>query len=169
MGKHLEKTAQAATFVAGLLIIALMVAQVVIVALRYIFALGLSWTQDLMVYLFMLASVLPLVIVVYQNHNVRVDVFFQSYSPATKSRLDRFALFALLLPVCAFTVWVSAPSVINSWQLLEGSPTFGGLPGYFLLKTVQLVMFAGLSLCAIVLILRPVPWAYDLTSDQKDP
>lgn len=160
MDKLLERAASGAAFVAGLLVIVLMIAQVVIVALRYVFALGLSWTQDLMVYLFMLASVLPLVIVVLHNHNVRVDVFFQTYRSATKSWLDRFALVALLLPVCVFTVYVSAPSVINSWQLLEGSPTFGGLPGYFLLKTVQLVMFAGLALCACLLMVRRAPWRY---------
>lgn len=159
--RSLEKVAKGTNHIAGLMVIALMVLQVIIVVLRYVFSLGITWSQDLMVYLFMVSSVLPLILVVLVNDNVRVDVFFQDYSPALKSRMDRFALFILLLPVSIFTVYASIPTVVNSWKLLETSPTFGGLPGYFILKTILMVMFAGLAVCSLVLLKRPIPWAYE--------
>ena len=47
----------------------------------------------------------------------------------------------LLVPFCAFALWVSTPSVVSSWQVLEGSPDPGGLPRYPI-KTLVPVAFA---------------------------
>ncbi len=161
----LLRLADRANALAGTLIITLMVAQFIIVVLRYVFAYGASWSLDLLVYLFMLASILPLVLVVLKNYSVRVDIFYQGYKPAKKARLDRFGLAVLLLPVAAYTTYISWAPVVNSWKLLEGSPTLGGLPGYFVLKTVLLLVFLGLAVAALVLILRERPWDYDPDED----
>ena len=145
----------------GALVIVLMLVQFVVVVLRYLFAFGFSWSLDLLSYLFMTASLLPLFLVVAANHNVRVDVFYQNYSATTKALLDRAALGLLLLPVCVYTAFASWSPLLNSWRLLEASPTLGGLPGYFALKTLQLVCFAGLAVIAAVLVLHRRPWHYD--------
>ena len=36
----------------------------------------------------------------------------------------------VLLPFCAFCLWVSLPTVRNSWAVLESSSDPGGLPRY---------------------------------------
>jgi len=143
--------------VAGGLIVALMLAQFVIVVLRYLFAFGFSWGLDLLSYLFMTASLLPLLTVVIAGHNIRVDVFQHAYTAATKARLDRFAHAFMLLPACAHAVVVSWPALVNSWQLLEASPTLDGLPGYFALKSLLWLSFAALAVAAAGLAWRPRP------------
>jgi len=143
---------------AGLLIIGIMLVQLVVVLLRYVFSIGVAWGLDLLVYLFLVASLLPLLFVILSNHNVRVDVFYQSYSLSLRNRLDRISLAALLFPVTAYTAYVSWAPALNSWRLLEASPTLDGLPGYFLLKTLQLLVFASLSLIAVLLAARAQPW-----------
>ena len=162
--KLLHRIADSAAAIAGGLIILLMLAQFAIVVLRYLFAFGFSWGLDLLSYLFMTASLLPLFLVVLDNHNVRVDVFYQGYPTPAKALLDRTALL-LLLPACAYTACLSWPALINSWHLLEASPTLGGLPGYFLLKTLQFASFAGLSVVAALLVLCRTPWDYSQPQD----
>ena len=154
----LERAANYANATAGALILVLLIAQLVIVLMRYVFSVGVQWGQDLLVYLFMLSSILPLWLVILKNINVRVDVFYQNYATKTKRALDRFGLLCLLLPVCIYATWASLGPTLNSWSLLEASPTFGGLPGYFLLKTMLTVIFAGLTIIAVVLLLRPKLW-----------
>lgn len=51
----------------GWLIALLLIAQVIIVALRYVFSLGLSWATDLMVSLFLLSVLLPGLMVIIGN------------------------------------------------------------------------------------------------------
>ena len=159
--QNATKFANIAAAVAGLLIIALMLSQFLIVLLRYLFSIGFSWGLDLLSYLFMIASLLPLLLVVLENRSLRIDIFYQNRTRSSKALLDRIGLLFLLLPVCAYISYISWPALLNSWQLLEASPTLGGLPGYYLLKTLQLVSFAGLSLVAIILIFAREPWEYD--------
>lgn len=150
-----HRFAEALAGVAGGLLVALMLAQFGIVVLRYLFAFGFSWGLDLLSYLFMASSLLPLVFVVVAGKSIRIDVFSHNYAAAAKSRLDRFAFLLLLLPACAHTAHVSWPALVNSWQLLEASPTLGGLPGYFLLKSLLWLSFAALALAAAWLAWRP--------------
>ncbi len=157
----LERTSEVATWGAALAIVILMLAQVIMVVLRYVFSAGFQWGQDLLVYLFMGASVLPLAYVIVKNRSVRVDVFYAGYSQATKATLDRWGLLLLFLPVTASTVYASWGPLINSWQIHEGSATFGGLPGLYLLKTLQVLVFIALALCALLLGMKRRPWEYD--------
>ncbi len=157
-----------AATLAGALIIAMVVVQLVIVVLRYVFFFGVTWGLDLLVYLFLISSLLPLFLVVLENRSVRVDVLYQGYPSILKAVVDRVGLAVLLFPVMAYTAYVSFAPTLNSWKLLESSPTLGGLPGYFLLKTVMLITFSGLTLIAFILVLRSRPWDYTQKSEKGD-
>jgi TRAP-type mannitol/chloroaromatic compound transport system permease small subunit len=152
---------EVATWGAALAIVILMIAQIFMVVLRYVFSGGYQWGQDLLVYLFMCSSVLPMTYVLVKNLSVRVDVFYARYSQTTKTTLDRWGLLLLFLPVAISTVYASWGPLINSWQIREGSATFGGLPGLYLLKTLQALVFIALAICALLLGLKKRPWRYD--------
>lgn len=143
---------------AGYLVITLLLAQLLIVALRYVFALGWPWAQDLLVYLFFLSVLLPGLRVLTGNSSVRVDVFYASYSAQRRRLTDRLALALLLAPAMGYAAWASLPAVLRSWQVLESSPTFGGLPGYFLLKTALSLYFAAFAAVALALAFRRAPY-----------
>ncbi len=168
-GGFLSRITNSAASVAGASIIALVVIQIIIVILRYIFAYGIPWGLDLLVYLFLVGSLLPLPLVILENHNVRVDIFYQGYRPEKKAVLDRFGLAFLLFPSTGYAAYVSWRSMLNSWRLLESSPTLDGLPGYFLLKTILFLSFASLALVSLVLVMKKRPWGYQDKSDQNKP
>lgn len=163
-----DRLASMANSIAGYLILALMVSQLAIVVLRYVFSVGTQWGQDLLIYIFMIASVLPVVLVVLRNLNVRVDVFYVNFPGRVKARLDRFGLLFLLMPAMAYTAYVSWRSVLNSWQIGEGSATLGGLPGLYVLKALQMGMFGLLALAALLLCTRRNPWNYDAGKEEPE-
>ncbi len=65
-----------------------------------------------------------------QDRHVRVDVLYGRLSARGRALVDLGGTLLLLLPFCALAVWVSFPSVAESWRLLEGSVDPGGLPRY---------------------------------------
>lgn len=143
------------TTLGGIAVIALLLCQIIVVALRYVFSLGWPWATDLLTYLNFLIVTLPMVWVVAFNKSVRVDVLRGYMSDRLCILFDRLALLGLFLPAMAWAAWTSWSLTRNSWSLLESSPNMGGLPGYFLLKTILTATFTGLAIVAIWVGLRP--------------
>ncbi len=143
---------------AAIAVIVLLAAQIVVVAMRYVFSMGWPWATDLLTYLFFLIVSLPMVAVLLRNESVRVDVLSQSFSRPLRRAVDRVALLVLLFPAMAWAAWKSVPMVSTSWRVLESSPTLGGMPGYFVLKTLVAVVFAALAVLALFLGLRRTPY-----------
>lgn len=139
---------------AAVAVIALLLMQIVVVALRYVFSIGAPWASDMLTYLYFFIVLLPLVVVVLRDESVRVDVFSQSFPAPLMRLLDRFALLVLFSPAMALAAWNFVPMVKTSWRVLESSPSMGGLPGYFLLKTLAAVVFAILAIVALWLGVR---------------
>ncbi|MCB1160365.1 MAG: TRAP transporter small permease subunit [Leptospiraceae bacterium] len=64
------------------------------------------------------------------NVHVRVDVFYEKFSPEKKEKINFYGNLFLLLPFCLTLFVASLPAVINSWKVWELSPDPGGLPRY---------------------------------------
>ncbi|NOY27153.1 MAG: TRAP transporter small permease subunit [Oligoflexia bacterium] len=89
-------------------------------------------------YLFSAMFLLAAAWTLQQDRHVRVDVLYGRLSPRGRAWIDVLGTCLFLLPFCIFAVWVSFPSVAESWRLLEQSPDPGGLPRYPV-KTLLLV------------------------------
>jgi len=100
---------------------------------------------ELQWYLFSLVFLLGAAYTLERDAHVRVDVFYGRLSARRKALVDLLGTILLLVPFCVFSLWVSIPTVRNSWSVLEGSPDPGGLPRYPI-KTMILVAFALLIL-----------------------
>ncbi len=102
-------------------------------------------------YLFSLVFLLGAAYTFKHDNHVRVDVLYGRMSKRGRLWIDLIGTVVFLLPFSLFTLWVSWPSVRNSWTVLEGSPDPGGLPRYPI-KSMILVAFALLALqgCAEV-------------------
>lgn len=125
----------------------MVLAQFVIVVMRYVFGIGSTIMQESIVYmhsvLFMVAAGYTLL----HDGHVRVDIFYNPASPRQKAWTNLCGVFFLLLPVCVLVWWVAWPYVTAAWTALEGSPEGrSGIPGVFLLKTVILAFVALLSI-----------------------
>lgn len=110
--------------------------QFCIVIGRYVFGVNSIAAQESVLYmhatLFMLGAGYTLLV----DKHVRVDVFYSKASPATKRRIDIFGHLFLLIPSMSALLYWSWPSVRNSWRILEGPISVGGIEAVFLLKSL---------------------------------
>ncbi|WP_113911528.1 TRAP transporter small permease subunit [Roseovarius dicentrarchi] len=121
---------------------------------RYVFGVNSIAAQESVLYLhatlFMLGAGYTLLV----DKHVRVDVFFAKFSAVTQRRIDIFGHLFLLLPSMAALLYWSWPSVRNSWKILEGPISVGGIEAVFLLKTLIPLFCVLVMLQSIALLIR---------------
>ncbi len=127
-----------------------------VVVMRYAFRMGSVPMQDLYVWL---NGVMFMGIAGYallRDAHVRVDVFYRDARTRTKAVIDILGCVFFLLPFIS-VIWIwGFPYVQRSWRLAESSPNFGGMPGFYLLKTFLLVFVVVVGLQGIAIILRSI-------------
>ncbi|WP_372609316.1 TRAP transporter small permease subunit [Halomonas sp.] len=128
--------------------------QFAIVVGRYVFGVNSIAAQESVLYfhatLFMLGAGYTLLV----DKHVRVDVFFAKLGAQGQRRIDIFGHLFLLLPSMAALLYWSWPSVRNSWKILEGPISVGGIEAVFLLKTLIPLFCILIMLQAIALLIR---------------
>lgn len=133
---------------------AMVVIQVAVVLMRYVFGLGSIWMQESIVYLhgatFLLAGAYTLAV----DAHVRVDILYREARPRVRALVDTLGALFFLLPMCAVIFRMSLPYVERSWSILEGSRETSGIQGIFLLKTLILVFAALMALQGVAIALR---------------
>lgn len=110
--------------------------QFMIVLLRYVFGYSFIFLDEGVLYfhatLFMLGAGYTFLV----NAHVRVDIFYSGLSPRKQAIIDIFGHLFLLTPALFLLLWYSWPTVRNSWAILEGPISVGGIPASFLLKSL---------------------------------
>lgn len=106
-------------------------------------------------YLFSLVFLLGAAYTLRQGAHVRVDLLYGRLGERGKAWIDLVGTLLMMLPFSAFCLWLSWPSVRNSWAVREVSPDPGGLPRYPI-KTVILVAFVLLILQGISQVVKHV-------------
>ena len=118
------------------LALAMMLVQFAVVLLRYVFGISSIAVNESVLYmhaaLFMLGSGYTLLV----DGHVRVDIFYARAGPRRRAQIDVFGHLVLLIPAMAALLYWSWPSVANSWAILEGPISVGGIPASFLLKSL---------------------------------
>jgi TRAP-type mannitol/chloroaromatic compound transport system permease small subunit len=105
------------------------------VLLRYSMSLGSVWAQELEWHLLASLILLGICHALQRGDNVRVDVFYASYTPRTKYVVDLVSL-ALLLAVSLLFIKLSIPYVMQSYGIGERSPDPGGLTHRWVIKAL---------------------------------
>jgi TRAP-type mannitol/chloroaromatic compound transport system permease small subunit len=125
--------------------------QFCIVIGRYVFGFNSIAAQESVLYmhatLFMLGAGFTLLV----DKHVRVDVFYARLGDRGRRRIDIFGHLFLLIPSMTALLYWSWPSVRNSWKILEGPISVGGIEAVFLLKSLipafcVLILLQSLSL-----------------------
>ncbi|MES9947799.1 MAG: TRAP transporter small permease subunit [Candidatus Thiodiazotropha sp.] len=116
-----------------------------VVVLRYVFDLGWIWLQESVTFMHGALFLVGAAYTLKHEGHVRVDIFFQRFSPQRQAWIDMLGSLLLLMPVCLFIFLISWDYVVQSWSLREGSREAGGLDGVYLFKSLILMM-AGLLL-----------------------
>ena len=108
------------------------------------FAVGGNAALETQWYLFSLMFLLGAAWTLERDAHVRVDVLYSRLSVKAKAGINLAGTLLFLLPFCVFALYVSTPSVMNSWEVREVSQDPGGLPRYPI-KTMILVSFGLLA------------------------
>lgn len=119
------------------------------VSMRYVFQQGSVALQELEWHLFALIFLLGAAYTLKHDSHVRLEIFYQHYSPKQKAWLEILGSLLLLLPFCVVVITASWPFVANAFIFNEGSPDPGGLPARYLLKAVIPIGFILLFIQAI--------------------
>jgi TRAP-type mannitol/chloroaromatic compound transport system permease small subunit len=126
-------------------VLAMVLIQFAIVALRYAFGLGSLWMQESLHYLLAILVLFAAPWTLQNNGHVRVDIFYADASERAKAKVDLAGAVLLLIPFMAAVIWFSWPYASRAWAILEGSREAGGIPLVFLLKS-SIPAFAALML-----------------------
>jgi TRAP-type mannitol/chloroaromatic compound transport system permease small subunit len=123
-----------------------------VATLRYGFGLGRIWLQELYVVAFGAGFMLMAPQAYAENAHIRIDVLSHRWGPATRAAIELVGCVLFLVPWLLVLAWASWPFVRLSWLVREPSPQAGGLPGYYLVKSI-IPLFALLMLLQAVAVI----------------
>ena len=110
--------------------------QFVIVIVRYVFGVNSIAAQESVLYLhatlFMLGAGYTLLV----DKHVRVDVFSSRLDERMRARIDLAGHLLFLIPSMMVLLYWSWTSVLNSWAILEGPISVGGIKAVYLMKSL---------------------------------
>ena len=130
------------------------------VFMRYLFALGDPWQQELVRFMHAALFLLAAGYALQCEQHVRVDVLYQGMNMRKKALVNLIGTIVFLFPVAISIIYFSFDYVLNSWHIFEGSSEYKGLPGVFILKSCiwaagGLLIIQGISvICRSLLILK---------------
>jgi TRAP-type mannitol/chloroaromatic compound transport system permease small subunit len=111
------------------------------VLLRYVFAKGSVWAQELEWHLLVPICLVGMSFALRHGEHVRVDIFFARYPERLKLIIDMLGSLAFVI-VSALIIWLSWRYVAQSVRIDEGSANPGGIPYRYLLKAFIPLGFA---------------------------
>jgi len=127
-----------------------------VVVLRYVFNSGSIALQEFISYLHASVFMLGAAYTLKHDGHVRVDIIYRDLGPRAKAWINLCGTLLMLMPVCAFILYVSWEYVAVSWSMSEGSQESGGLDAVFLLKTVIPMMAILLLLQGLSMVLHSI-------------
>jgi len=104
------------------------------VLMRYIWRVSSVAEQELEWHVLAVIALIGASYTLQQGEHVRVDVFYQRYGLRLKRWMDVLLPALIVVPTMLFIAWQSLDFVRMSWEISEGSPDPGGLPGRYLIK-----------------------------------
>ncbi|MBP6985479.1 MAG: TRAP transporter small permease subunit [Alphaproteobacteria bacterium] len=122
--------------IASWLTLVIIIVIMIDVIMRYAFNTGYVVIQELQWHLFALIVMLGSGYTLLKNEHIRVDIFYQRFTPKKQAWVNLVGTIFLLFPTCLLIIYASWPFVLNSYEFFEGSPNPGGIPLRFLLKAM---------------------------------
>lgn len=134
---------------AGLLNLALIAVIVIDVLLRALLDQTAAWVGELSWHLFAVIFLLGIPYALQQDRHVRVDLFYERFSPAHKRLVNLVGMACFLLPWALVLFVTGCRFAAEAWASAEGSPNPNGIPWFFPIKAMIPVAAALLILQAL--------------------
>jgi len=91
------------------------------VIVRYVFNSPTIWAWDLSYMLYGAHFMMGVAFTLYRKGDVRIDVFYKSFSPRTQAMIDLFLYPIFFFPALIVLFWAGLQQSIYSWSILEKS------------------------------------------------
>jgi len=142
-----------------------------VVTMRYGFDTVFTWLQELITYLHAAVFLVGAAYIIQADGHVRVNILYNRMPARARCWVDIFTMVAVVIPVSILLHWTSIDYVLNSWQMLEGSPHSGGLQAIFILKTYIWVFCDLMFLAAVARTLHRVAElrGIEVPADDQEP
>ena len=124
------------------------------VFMRYAFSITSAASFELEWHLFAAIFLLSAGWAFKQDRHVRVDVFYNHFTPYAKAWVNGLGCLILLMPLCYIGVSEGIQFANNAYKLGETSPDPGGLPARFMIKSTMPIGFLLLGLQGIAEVLK---------------
>lgn len=111
------------------------------VLLRYLFAYGSVWAQELEWHLMAPIVLFGMSYALRHGDHVRVDVLYAALKPRTQHAIN-FVAALCAIAISAVIIELSWNYVLQSWSIGEGSANPGGIPYRYVLKVLIPIGFA---------------------------
>ncbi len=152
MKEGIERAVDLIGRAASWLALVIVVLMAVNVVLRYLFSYGSVWGQELEWHLLAPLIMFGIPYALLKGDHVRVDVFFEKFTPANQYRVEIVSQVLGILIAGAF-LWLSIGYVQQSFAIGEQSADPGGLPYRWALKALIPAGFLLLTLQSIASLL----------------
>ncbi len=105
------------------------------VIMRYFLNTSKIWMVEMEWHLFSVLFLLGASYTLLHDKHVRVDLFYENYSPKRKKIVNAIGILVLVIPWCLIILTTSWDYAVNSFSFREGSPQPGGLPARYIVKS----------------------------------
>lgn len=154
--RGLESINEAAGRVAAWLTLGTVLLCFLVVVLRYGFAFGQVWMQELYVWFHALVFLIGAGYTLKHHGHVRVDVLYQRFSPRRRAWIEIIGTVVFLTPWMV-VLWVyGLPFAVNAQTIGETSGQPGGMQALWLLKAAIPAFVVLIALQGIAIIGRAV-------------
>ncbi len=116
---------------------------------RYLFSEGSTALQELEWHFFDVVILLSIAYTLRNNAHVRVDIFYEKFSPKTKAVVNIISFLLFVLPLSFLIVYIGIGFVELSFVQHEASSDPGGLKYRWIVKSLMPLAFVLLALQAI--------------------
>ena len=131
-------------------ILALLVVLVVFDATsRYLFSHGSTALQELEWHFFDVVILLSIAFTLRHNAHVRVDIFYEKFSPKTQAFINIISALFFVLPLSFLIIYIGIGFVEMSFMQHEASSDPGGLKYRWIVKALMPLAFILLAVQAI--------------------
>jgi len=135
----------------------MVIMMLIVVVSRYVFGIGQTGLQELIMYMHGLVFLASAGYLVTKDEHVRVDIFYRDTSKEYKHKLNAILGILFLLPIILVILFYSFEFIEISWKISEISTEAGGLKYVYVQKTLILLLPVSLLL-ALIKILRTYKW-----------
>lgn len=139
------------------LVLALLIMLVVYDAtVRYLFHSGSIALQELEWHLFDVVILLGIAYTLKENAHVRVDIFYDHFTPKTQAIVNLLGTILFILPFSLLIIYVGFDFVLLSFEQMESSSDPGGLPYRYVVKALMPLAFVLLALQSLSEIIKAI-------------